>query len=87
MSGSSSLTIRAKLVCPSAIAYGDRGNPPKIPGGAVLTFEVELLEILPAAPAQANGAPMPGSLRLPIPHGAGPGAPAALKPGLVGAPH
>jgi len=37
---------KAKLTCPSAIAYGDRGAPPNIPGGAVLTFEVELLEIV-----------------------------------------
>lgn len=36
---------KAKLVCPAAIAYGDRGFPPKIPGGAALSFEVELLEI------------------------------------------
>jgi len=36
---------KAKLVCPSAIAYGDGGRPPKIPGGATLVFEVELLEI------------------------------------------
>lgn len=37
---------KAKVVCPSAIAYGDRGNPPVIPGHAVLTFEVELLDIV-----------------------------------------
>ena len=37
---------KAKLVCPSAVAYGDRGAPPVIPGGATLVFEVELLEIL-----------------------------------------
>lgn len=36
----------ARLVCPSSIAYGDRGHPPTIPGGATLVFEVELLEIL-----------------------------------------
>ncbi len=36
---------KAKLVCPSAIAYGDMGRPPTIPGGATLVFEVELLEI------------------------------------------
>jgi len=36
---------KAKLVCPSAIAYGDRGAPPKIKGGAALLFEVELLGI------------------------------------------
>ena len=37
---------KAILTCPPEIAYGDRGFPPKIPGGAVLTFEVELLEIV-----------------------------------------
>jgi len=37
---------KAKLVCPSDIAYGDRGSPPRIPGGAPLVFEVELLEIV-----------------------------------------
>ena len=37
---------KAKLVCPSAIAYGDEGRPPTIPGGATLVFEVELLEIV-----------------------------------------
>jgi len=37
---------KAKFVCPAPIAYGDRGAPPSIPGGAALTFEVELLEIV-----------------------------------------
>lgn len=36
---------KAKLVCPSAIAYGDQGRPPQIPGGATLVFEVELLSV------------------------------------------
>lgn len=35
---------KAKLGCPSDIAYGDAGTGP-IPGGAALTFEVELLSI------------------------------------------
>jgi FKBP-type peptidyl-prolyl cis-trans isomerase FkpA len=37
---------KAKLVCPSTIAYGDRGMPGAIKPGAVLTFDVELLEIV-----------------------------------------
>jgi FKBP-type peptidyl-prolyl cis-trans isomerase FkpA len=36
---------KARLVCPSDIAYGDSGRPPTIPGGATLIFEIELLEI------------------------------------------
>jgi len=39
---------RAQLVCPAEIAYGDQGYPPAIPGGTTLTFDVELIEILPA---------------------------------------
>lgn len=35
---------KAKLVCPSTLAYGERGQGP-IPGGAALIFEIELLEI------------------------------------------
>ena len=37
---------KARLVCPPELAYGDRGSPGRIPGGAVLTFDVELLEIV-----------------------------------------
>lgn len=36
---------KATLVCPAQIAYGDRGQP-GIPGGAALTFEIELLQIV-----------------------------------------
>ena len=38
---------KATLVCPPEIAYGDRGAPPMIPGGATLTFEVDLIEVKP----------------------------------------
>lgn len=36
---------KAQLVCPSSIGYGDNGQPPEIPGGATLIFEIELLGI------------------------------------------
>lgn len=36
---------KARLVCPSDTAYGPAGNPPDIPGGATLIFEIELLNI------------------------------------------
>ncbi|MCZ6783149.1 MAG: FKBP-type peptidyl-prolyl cis-trans isomerase [Proteobacteria bacterium] len=37
---------KSRIVCPSEIAYRERGAPPSIPGNAALTFEVELLEIV-----------------------------------------
>ena len=46
---------KAKLVCPSDVAYGDPGRP-GIKPGATLIFEVELVEIVKsgAAPAEAT---------------------------------
>jgi FKBP-type peptidyl-prolyl cis-trans isomerase FkpA len=46
---------KAKLVCPSDIAYGDAGEPRAgIAGGATLVFEVELLEIVKADAPSAD---------------------------------
>ncbi|MBL8911038.1 MAG: FKBP-type peptidyl-prolyl cis-trans isomerase [Archangium sp.] len=56
---------KAKLVCPSDIAYGDRGAGANIPGGATLVFEVELLAI--KDPAQMAPPPIPN---LGVPTGA-----------------
>lgn len=36
---------KRKLTIPSGMGYGDSGSPPKIPGGATLVFDVELLDI------------------------------------------
>jgi FKBP-type peptidyl-prolyl cis-trans isomerase FkpA len=35
---------KSQVVCPSDLAYGDAGQPPDIPPGATLSFEVELLD-------------------------------------------
>ena len=40
---------KARLVCPSDLAYGDRGND-DIPGGSALIFDIELLEIVSPTP-------------------------------------
>ncbi len=39
---------KAKLVCPSDLAYGDRWAKPNIKPGSALAFEVELLEVVPS---------------------------------------
>jgi len=42
-----------ELYIPSELAYGERGSPPKIPGGSVLIFTIEILKI--------NGGKVPAS--------------------------
>lgn len=37
---------KAKLVCPSDLAYGSRGVPGTIPADSTLVFEIELLDIV-----------------------------------------
>jgi len=36
---------KSELVIQSKYGYGEMGSPPKIPGGATLIFEVELIQI------------------------------------------
>jgi len=39
-----------QVAIPSALGYGPRGMPPKIPGNAALIFDLELKSITPGAP-------------------------------------
>jgi FKBP-type peptidyl-prolyl cis-trans isomerase FkpA len=57
---------KARLVCPSDIAYGDQVSPPMRPGATLVFEDVELLEIV--KPGAAAAAPAPAA----SPHGATP---------------
>mmetsp|Transcript_21619 Transcript_21619/g.54417 ORF Transcript_21619/g.54417 Transcript_21619/m.54417 type:complete len:121 (-) Transcript_21619:264-626(-) len=46
------LGSKARLTCTPDYGYGDEGSPPKIPPGAVLIFDVELLQIGDDKPAK-----------------------------------
>ncbi len=48
-----------RLTCPAKIAYGDRGRPGSIRPGAALTFEIELVELIPATAAAPESTPVP----------------------------
>jgi FKBP-type peptidyl-prolyl cis-trans isomerase FkpA/FKBP-type peptidyl-prolyl cis-trans isomerase FklB len=50
---------KAKIICPSDLAYGARGSPPQIRPGATLTFEVQLLDIVKTPPEAQEPAPPP----------------------------
>jgi FKBP-type peptidyl-prolyl cis-trans isomerase FkpA len=56
---------KSRLICPSSIAYGDNGAPPKIKPGAALAFDVELISVTKGA---ADASPHGGSAPTNNPH-------------------
>lgn len=46
---------KRKLTIPADLGYGDQGSPPKIPGGAALVFDVELVEVVGKTAADGAG--------------------------------
>jgi FKBP-type peptidyl-prolyl cis-trans isomerase FkpA len=52
---------RRRLTIPSALAYGDQGSPPTIPGKATLVFTIELASI------EAQPTPAPSTTPTPSP--------------------
>lgn len=36
---------KRRITCPPSAAYGNKGSPPVIPGGATLVFDVELRNV------------------------------------------
>ena len=49
---------KARVTCPTDLAYGDRGRPGSIRPGAALTFELELVEVI-GKPAPEESSPVP----------------------------
>jgi FKBP-type peptidyl-prolyl cis-trans isomerase FkpA/FKBP-type peptidyl-prolyl cis-trans isomerase FklB len=58
---------KSRVICPSSLAYGDRGAMPTIMPGATLEFNVELVDIAPKPAASAP--PPPGGGAAPPPAG------------------
>lgn len=66
---------KSRVICPASLAYGDRGAMPTILPGSALEFHIELVDILPKAPAPAPAAgATPGTPATPATPGATPPA-------------
>ncbi len=52
---------KSRILCPSDLAYGDRGSAPKVRPGATVEYDVELLAVVPVQAPGTNPAPRPPS--------------------------
>jgi FKBP-type peptidyl-prolyl cis-trans isomerase FkpA/FKBP-type peptidyl-prolyl cis-trans isomerase FklB len=60
---------RSRVVCPSTLAYGDRGSQPTVRPGATLDYEIELLAIVAPAASKprSDEAKAPSTAPNPVP--------------------
>jgi FKBP-type peptidyl-prolyl cis-trans isomerase FkpA len=52
---------KSLIICPSALAYGDRGSAPRVRPGATVEYDVELLAVVQAQAPSENSAMRPAA--------------------------
>ena len=60
------LAEKAELIITSDYGYGDAGSPPEIPGGATMTFTIELSGLNTSRRGKSTEAPSTGKQQPPM---------------------